>query len=813
MIIKVSNTLTVDIKDDLLLQLVVEDLTYDNPLYKEAKKSGRSTRGLTQVLKNFTYVNGSYLLPRGYFERLYILSKELGIHVEIQDERSIRPFEYAYKHDITLREYQSKALRGLVSHSEGVLSAPAGSGKTIIGIAAILTCGQKSLWITHTKQLLFQFVDRLKSLVNIPESDIGLIYNGNWDTEKPITAALVQTLKTDNKKLASISNNYGTIIADECLVSGTKITLLNGIEKDIESINNGDVTLYGEVSNKFDRLVEETISLRTGHGEIEGTLTHMLPYVSREKETLGLENKLKPFEESDVTFTPMININVNDYLLYLPGAPHVTKHNIGKQTSRLLALIACDGHITKNLKCLQIGITKDKDWFLNEMSLSTKLFNDSDLRTCDCKRGDLIIRNYSKEAIKFVNTYVPAGKKSNIITVPDIIKNASLEEIREYLQVVFDTEGSVTNQVCLTMASNRYVRDIQYLLKKFNIMGRLIPIKRNNGYLRIAITGYDALLFYRRVGFSMERKQNALLNLLKHTSTFVRTVSFKGVVYRCIPVLEKIHSNISKRVYDFTTTEHVFSANNVLSSNCHHQPSTTFTEVINQLNPYYLYGLTATPFRRDGLETLLFQNIGPIRHTIDRSETSSNIIVPTVIKRMLKTSNLPEELTYQTLLALLTKDDYRNSIICTDVVREAKLGNICIVLTERVSHAEILYKKILKQWDKVGIIHGKHSDKLREKTLTSLNNGEITVLTATTQLLGEGFDHPSLNRLFLAQPIRNPAKCEQLVGRVQRTSPGKVDALIYDYIDDHGLTKHQFQNYGTGSSRYNVYKKLGCNIK
>jgi superfamily II DNA or RNA helicase len=180
---------------------------------------------------------------------------------------------------------------------------------------------------------------------------------------------------------------------------------------------------------------------------------------------------------------------------------------------------------------------------------------------------------------------------------------------------------------------------------------------------------------------------------------------------------------------------------------------------------------------------------------------------------MLKTSNLPEELTYQTLLALLTKDDYRNSIICADVVREAKLGNICIVLTERVSHAEILYKKILKQWDKVGIIHGKHSDKLREKTLTSLNNGEITVLTATTQLLGEGFDHPSLNRLFLAQPIRNPAKCEQLVGRVQRTSPGKVDALIYDYIDDHGLTKHQFQNYGTGSSRYNVYKKLGCNIK
>ena len=55
--------------------------------------------------------------------------------------------------------------------------------------------------------------------------------------------------------------------------------------------------------------------------------------------------------------------------------------------------------------------------------------------------------------------------------------------------------------------------------------------------------------------------------------------------------------------------------------------------------------------------------------------------------------------------------------------------------------------------------------------------------------------------------------CEQLVGRVQRISPNKNDALIYDYIDNHGLTKNQFINYSGKPCRKAVYEKLGCIIK
>lgn len=809
--VDLCNVLNVDITDDVLLQIILDELTYDNPLYKEAVNSFRSTRGIQPVIKNLTYSNGLYQLPRGYFSRLESIATDLGIPLDITDSRAIAPLPASYSHNIHLREYQMPAIMALAQCTDGVLVAPAGSGKTIIGIATILMCGQRCLWVTHTKQLLFQFVDRIKKFVNIPESDIGLIYDGKWDTDKPITAALVQTLKTNLPKVSEIAHNYGTVITDECLIAGTKITLITGIDKNIEDINNGDITTYGEVSDKFSRLTNETVILRTGHGEIEGTFTHRLPIVSANKEIKGLENKFVAFKEAHVEFKNMVDISKNDYLLYLPSTPHVVKNTIGKEKTRLLALVACDGHITKDLKCLQVGIVKDKEWFLNEMLASTKIFQDSDLRTSKCKRGDLIIREYSKEAVKFVNTYVPKGKKSNVIRVPNIIKETSLEEISEYLQVVFDTEGSVTNQISITMSSAEFIKDVQFLLRKFGIMARIIPIKRK-GYLRIAITGYDALLFFKKIGFSIKRKQEALINLLEHTSTFTRTVPFRGVTYRCISIIEKTYNNVPKMVYDFTTKEHLFFANNILSSNCHHQPSTTFTDVIARLKPYYLFGLTATPKRRDGLETVLYQNVGPIRYTIPRTAVASGILTPVVHAKHIDTQVLPNETSYQNLLKLLVKDNVRNNIIANDVVDQAAQGNICIVVTERVPHAEALFKKIQKKWPKTGIMVGKHSDKLRDTTLEALHSGAVTVLICTSHLLGEGFDYAPLNRLFITLPIRNPTRVEQLVGRVQRISEGKIDAIIFDYVDNHGLTKHQYRNLGDKGCRYNVYRKLGCKV-
>ena len=252
----------------------------------------------------------------------------------------------------------------------------------------------------------------------------------------------------------------------------------------------------------------------------------------------------------------------------------------------------------------------------------------------------------------------------------------------------------------------------------------------------------------------------------------------------------------------------------ILVDECHHVPSTTFTEVIASFNPYFLYGLTATEKRRDGLQNLLFQNIGPIRYIVPRStlQETNDIITPDVMPVFLETKGIVGD-SYAEILESLMYNEERNEKIVSDVVEEAKKGHICILTTERREHADILFALLKKAWPKSGIATGAYNQKHIDGTLKLFANGELTVLVTTTHLLGEGFDHKPLNRLFVGLPFRNATKCEQIVGRIQRTSDGKICAVIRDYVDNtNGLTKHQYRNTGHKGCRYNVYKRLGCSF-
>lgn len=253
----------------------------------------------------------------------------------------------------------------------------------------------------------------------------------------------------------------------------------------------------------------------------------------------------------------------------------------------------------------------------------------------------------------------------------------------------------------------------------------------------------------------------------------------------------------------------------VICDEAHHAPSTTFTEVLGELNPYYLYGLTATPIRRDGLTDLMFQNIGNILSTVDIDEIVDygGIIIPKVYHREINSPLPITEHDYVNILGELMLDNYRNNIIVSDVLNEATKGNICIVLTERKVHADILFKLLKEKWDKTGIATGNYKKKEINATIDDLNNNRITVLVATSSLLGEGFDHAPLNRGFLCLPIRNTVRIEQIMGRIQRTADGKKDAIMYDYVDNHSLLKHQFYNKGKHGCRYDVYKMLGAIIE
>jgi len=254
----------------------------------------------------------------------------------------------------------------------------------------------------------------------------------------------------------------------------------------------------------------------------------------------------------------------------------------------------------------------------------------------------------------------------------------------------------------------------------------------------------------------------------------------------------------------------------VILDEAHHCPASTFLQVISSLNPYYLYGLTATPYRRDKLENLMFQTIGPeiIRIPVSAVEEVGGIIMPKVLYRTVHSRTIYGNNIQSILKENIVPNASRNGLIAGDVLREAIAGNFCIVLTDRKAHAEILYELIATGWEKTGIATGNYTKKYVAEQAERLNKKEITVLVCTFALLGEGFDVPFLNRAFVTMPFRAEGKVEQLVGRIQRTAPGKTDSIVYDYVDvDIGVVQSQFYTKSGNDCRFNAYSRLGLEIE
>jgi superfamily II DNA or RNA helicase len=136
------------------------------------------------------------------------------------------------------------------------------------------------------------------------------------------------------------------------------------------------------------------------------------------------------------------------------------------------------------------------------------------------------------------------------------------------------------------------------------------------------------------------------------------------------------------------------------------------------------------------------------------------------------------------MLSELTEDLSRNNLIAQDVANEATNGGgICLVLSDRKSHCEMIHSLLSRKGIKSEVLTGDLSNGDRKETVEALNSGRIKVLIATGQLIGEGFDCKELSTLFLTTPIKFDGRLLQYLGRVLRPAPGKDKARVYDYVD------------------------------
>ncbi len=225
---------------------------------------------------------------------------------------------------------------------------------------------------------------------------------------------------------------------------------------------------------------------------------------------------------------------------------------------------------------------------------------------------------------------------------------------------------------------------------------------------------------------------------------------------------------------------------------CHRAPSRTFTEAVTAFDCKFMLGLSATPWRRDQLSRLIFWHLGDIHHEVSKSHLVADGHILDVEIMVRNTAFKPyydPVNEYSKMLSELTSDDERNRLIASDVAKEAQSenrGGICLLLSDRKKHCETL-QAILKHKYHVNahMITGDLSTAQRQEVIQKLNQGEVRILIATGQLIGEGFDHPGLCTLFLATPVRFSGRVLQYLGRVLRPVQGIERARVYDYVDIH----------------------------
>lgn len=223
---------------------------------------------------------------------------------------------------------------------------------------------------------------------------------------------------------------------------------------------------------------------------------------------------------------------------------------------------------------------------------------------------------------------------------------------------------------------------------------------------------------------------------------------------------------------------------------CHRCPSRTFTEAVTSFDARYMLGLSATPWRRDGLSQLIFWHLGDVHHEVDQSKLVQRgdvLSAEVVFRETMFTTRFDPVNEYSRMLSELTVNDARNHLIVADVAHETRRQQgICLVLSDRKIHCETL-QTLLKFRHKIAseLLTGDLNVTERNAVVDRVNRKETRVLIATGQLIGEGFDSKDLSVLFLATPISFSGRVLQYLGRVLRPAPGKSSARVYDYVDVH----------------------------
>jgi len=226
----------------------------------------------------------------------------------------------------------------------------------------------------------------------------------------------------------------------------------------------------------------------------------------------------------------------------------------------------------------------------------------------------------------------------------------------------------------------------------------------------------------------------------------------------------------------------------VIVDECHHISAKSFEDVLKACPARFVTGLSATLVRRDGHQPIVFMQCGPVRYTAhDKKQARNRPFDHNVVVRRCSDVEFPaeEELSITEIYRLLMVSKPRNLRMAKEVVEAFKQGRCPLVLTERTHHLEILRELIEPEVGRLVVLKGGLGKKKLEETAAKLGEWKDLphVVLATGRYLGEGFDDPRLDTLFLAMPVSWRGILSQYAGRLHRLHESKSEVRVYDYVD------------------------------